>query len=84
MFGPGVQIHGGDHIYNEVGVYMIDAKKKSSFQDGKVIIEDDVWIGANAIILKGLVVGEGSIVSAGSVVTKSVEHIQYLEGTLRS
>lgn len=37
-----------------------------------VVIEDNVWIGANAIILKGVTVGEGTIVAAGSVVTKSV------------
>ena len=37
-----------------------------------IMIEDNVWIGANAIILKGVSIGEGSTVAAGSVVTKSV------------
>ena len=37
-----------------------------------VIIEDHVWIGKNAIILKGVTIGKDSIVAAGSVVTKSV------------
>ncbi|WP_435627910.1 acyltransferase [Candidatus Ferrigenium straubiae] len=37
-----------------------------------VIIEDDVWVGARAIILKGVTVGRASIVAAGSVVTKDV------------
>lgn len=36
-----------------------------------ITIEDNVWIGANVIILKGVSIGEGSIVAAGSVVTKS-------------
>lgn len=36
-----------------------------------ITIEDNVWIGANAIILKGVTLGEGSVVAAGSVVTKS-------------
>lgn len=36
-----------------------------------IIIEDDVWIGANSIILKGVTIGARSIVGAGSVVTKS-------------
>lgn len=40
---------------------------------GKMIkIEDDVWIGCKSIILKGVTVGKGSIVAAGSVVTKDV------------
>jgi acetyltransferase-like isoleucine patch superfamily enzyme len=37
-----------------------------------VIIEDDVWIGAGAIILPGVTVGRKSVVGAGSVVTKNV------------
>lgn len=37
-----------------------------------VIIEDGVWIGANAIILPGVTIGRGSVIGAGSVVTKSV------------
>ena len=71
MFGPGVHIHGGNHIYNQVGIYM-DMVKKSDGSDGKVVIEDDVWIGSNAIILKGVHVGFGSIIGAGAIVTKDV------------
>lgn len=37
-----------------------------------IVIEDNVWIGANAIILKGITIGERAVVSAGAVVTKSV------------
>jgi acetyltransferase-like isoleucine patch superfamily enzyme len=37
-----------------------------------VIIEDDVWIGPNALILKGVRIGAGSVVEPGSVVTKDV------------
>ena len=37
-----------------------------------IIVEDDVWIGFNSIILKGVTLGKGSIVAAGSVVTKNV------------
>lgn len=41
--------------------------------DMPVTIEDDVWIGAAAVILPGVVVGRGAIVAAGAVVTTSVE-----------
>ena len=37
-----------------------------------VIIEDDVWVGTNALILKGVIIGRGAVVAAGSVVTKNV------------
>ena len=37
-----------------------------------VVIEDDVWIGCRAVILKGVRIGEGAIVAAGAIVTKDV------------
>ncbi len=37
-----------------------------------VIIKDNVWIGCRAIILKGVTIGKGAIVAAGSIVTKDV------------
>jgi len=39
---------------------------------GNVIIEKNVWVGGNSIILHGVTIGEGSIVSANSVVTKDI------------
>jgi putative colanic acid biosynthesis acetyltransferase WcaF len=38
-----------------------------------ITVEDGVWIGARAIILPGVTIGEGAVVGAGSVVTKDVE-----------
>lgn len=42
------------------------------FDAAPVIIEDDVWIGFNATILKGVTIGKGSIIQPGAVVLKSV------------
>ena len=41
--------------------------------DLDVVFEGDNWIGASAIILKGVTIGKGSVIAAGSVVTKSIE-----------
>jgi tetrahydrodipicolinate N-acetyltransferase len=46
-----------------------------------VIIEDDVLIGANAVVLEGVRVGTGSVVAAGAVVTKDVEPYTVVAGT---
>lgn len=45
-------------------------------QDGPeatITLGDDVWVGANAIILKGVSIGSGAVIAAGAVVTKTVE-----------
>lgn len=47
-------------------------KQKGSVVSSPVIIKDKAWINFNSIILKGVTIGEGAIVSAGSVVTKDV------------
>ncbi len=40
--------------------------------EAEIVLEEDVWIGVEAVILKGVTIGRGAIVAAGSVVTKSV------------
>lgn len=46
--------------------------KHISLGDKPIVVEDDSWIGAAAIILRGVKIGEGAIVGAGAVVTKDV------------
>jgi acetyltransferase-like isoleucine patch superfamily enzyme len=48
------------------------SKPKTTIQSVPITIEDDVWIGANCIILKGVTIGARSVIGAGSVVTKSI------------
>lgn len=74
MFGPGVTIITGNHRTDLVGKAMksVTDEEKLPENDEDVIIENDVWVGANAMILKGVTIGEGSIIGAGSIVTKDV------------
>ncbi|MEP6955368.1 MAG: DapH/DapD/GlmU-related protein, partial [Chthoniobacterales bacterium] len=45
---------------------------RTKLRSAPVVIGDNVWIGMNAIILKGVTIGENSVVAAGAVVSKSV------------
>jgi len=72
MFGPGVMVVGGNHNTAVIGRAMFDVQEKRAIDDQDVIIEDDVWVGARSVILKGVVLRRGAIVGAGSVVTKEV------------
>jgi acetyltransferase-like isoleucine patch superfamily enzyme len=52
--------------------FLKDRPPRPTLKTAPVIISDNVWIGMNAILLKGVTIGENSVVAAGSVVTKSV------------
>ena len=58
-----------DHDFSIPGQYFWDGKRG---KDGTCIVEDDVWIGHGATIVGGIQIGKGSIIAAGSVVTKDV------------
>ncbi len=72
MFGPNVTVIGGDHNTSVPGKFMYDIEEKRPGDDLDVIFDDDVWVGSGAIILKGVRVGRGSIVAAGSLVRKDI------------
>lgn len=59
---------------------MYDEQGKDKPQTLPIAIEDDVWIGANAIILKGVTLGKGCVVAAGAVVTKSAPAYSLIGG----
>ena len=77
LFGPKPTIISGDHRIDILGKYIADVTVEEKFVDGvnvydqPVVIEDDVWCGANVTILKGVTIGHGSVVAADAVVTKS-------------
>ena len=58
------------------GQYKFDDKNSliggQGYEKKTVKIDDNVWIGGNAVILPGVIIGEGAVIGAGSVVTKNV------------
>jgi acetyltransferase-like isoleucine patch superfamily enzyme len=66
MFGPDVYITDSNHSFGK-GIL----PKNAAMQRGKVLIGNDCWIGAKAIILKDVELGDSCVVAAGAVVTKS-------------
>lgn len=68
MIAANTYIINNDHnIYEELSV------RKSGHIIKDVVIEDNVWIGANCVVLKGVVIGEGAIIGAGSIVNKDIK-----------
>lgn len=81
----------GDEVLIGSGVLIVDSDlhpidpagrrySKKGVQTAPVVIRDNVFIGARAIILKGAEVGEGSVIGAGSVVSRSVPPYSVVAG----
>jgi maltose O-acetyltransferase len=69
MMGPEVMIYTSNHEMKDLDQPMIE---QGETPKERVKIEDDVWIGARAIILPGINIGKGAVIAAGAVVTKNV------------
>ncbi len=67
IVGPFVTMHDHDHTFGS-NVTM----KTSGYVTAPIVIEDNVWIGGNVTILKGVRIGTGSVIAAGAVISKDV------------
>lgn len=70
IIGPNLVIECNNHKTNIVGKTMHDVSQDKIYLG--VSIEDDVWIGANVVILPGVTVSQGCVVGAGSVVSRTL------------
>lgn len=77
FIGNNVAITAGVKILTH---YLDPSQKGRIFRIGEVHIEDDVFIGVNVIICNSVTIGKGSIVGAGSVVTKDIPPYQVWAG----
>jgi len=74
LMGSGVIVTDSDH--HPVDIAPFDSRRHAGIPkpspSDTVTIEDDVFVGARSIILKGVTIGRGSVIGAGSVVARSV------------
>lgn len=77
LVGYGTKIFSKNHV--------VPSRMERIFDSGhvskRVVIENDVWIGAQCIILPGVRIGEGAVIAAGSVVTKNVDSFTIVGGS---
>lgn len=79
--GSDVKIGLGEHIIDRVSLNAFFYNSPyEELTKGECIIEDDVWIGTNAIILRNVKIGRGAVVGAGAVVTKNVDPYSVVVG----
>ena len=77
IMGPRVNFHAENHKYDNLN---IPIRLQGETRQG-IMIEDDCWVGAGSIFLDGVHVGTGSIVAAGSVVTKDIPAYSIVAGS---
>ena len=76
LFGPNVVIRASGHNYNLSGTRI----RHQGHHRAGVVIEDDVWVGANAVVLPGVRLHQGAVVGAGAVVTHDVPEYTVVAG----
>jgi len=77
MMGPNVTIYYSNHKFNRTDIPM----NQQGFGEPKItIIEDDVWIGSHVIMTPGRHIKKGTIIGAGSVITKDFPEYSIIAG----
>lgn len=77
MLAQNIVVSGLNHNYEDVSCTI----HEQGVSKLPIIIEDDVWIGANSVITAGVTIGTHSVVAGGSVVTKSIPPYSVWGGT---
>lgn len=76
IIGPNCTIIAENHIFNDKEKPI----KEQGVTNSGILINNDVWIGANVTILDGVSIGSHSVIAAGSVVTRNVESNSLVAG----
>lgn len=76
LVGPGVVMRSSGHVFSRTDIPI----RAQGHAAGKIEIEQDVWIAANAVITGNVRIGRGAIVAAGAVVVKDVPEFSMVGG----
>ena len=76
LIGPNVVLRSSNHSFETIKLPIIE----QGMIDGEIIVNDDVWIGSNAVILPNCKIGKGVIVAAGAVVTSDIDSYTVVGG----
>lgn len=68
ILAQNIVLSGLNHTYSDINV----PTRLQRVTTSPIVVEDEVWIGANAVIIAGVTIGKHSVVAGGSVVTKSI------------
>lgn len=79
MMGPHVEMWTKNHRFDDTSIPMV---LQGASDENPIEIGNDVWIGSRAILLPGVIVGDGAIIGAGSIVTKEVPSYSIVGGCL--
>jgi len=69
MIGPNTMMRTSDHEIENVDIPV----REQGHRPAEIVLENNVWIGANVCVLGGVRIGEGAVIEAGAVVTRDVE-----------
>lgn len=75
-FGPDVKVWSVNHRFEDPDTPWL----LQGWESKPVVIEDDVWLAANVFVMPGVTIGRGAVVSAGTVVSKSVAPFAIVAG----
>lgn len=78
ILAHGVEILSANHNYNSSDLKALPFDDR--WDRRPVSIGENVWVGANALILPGVTIGQGAVIAAGSVVVKDVEELAVVGG----
>jgi len=68
ILAQNIVVSGLNHTYEEINIPIRFQKVSTS----PIVIEDEVWIGANSVITSGITIGKHSVIAAGAIVTKDI------------